>query len=315
MSTDNTELLSKFLNEFNQMKKQNQEYQMKENTTFQTLTNENSLLTQELNRIKKENQRLVENNAFLTDQLNQLKLLYSETKSELQESFNFIQSINKNMKTGTFENEDKELNKLMEIFSVNSVDQLVMTAEKIKTVMLGVSHLEQFCRSICEIIYDQHEEHYNLDQVFPIIQKWKCDSKYVDCFLYFKNQLEQTLQLKHSTDQQIIDAIKQLQNHQNHDIQAIKSLFKIETNDNFMFKINQVFLLLQDIQQFIKIAKRLLDLDENMKNEACMVYILKLVEKMKQNPYNDSDLIIKIMKMVKVEHPQQILSKLEQLVN
>ncbi|CAD8180111.1 unnamed protein product [Paramecium pentaurelia] len=315
MSTDNTELLSKFLNEYNQLKKQNQEYQMKENTTYQTLSNENSLLTQELNRIKKENQRLIDNNTFLTDQLNQLKLLYSETKSELQESFNFIQSMNKTMKTGTFENEDKDLNKLMEIFSVNSVDQLILTAEKIKTVMLGVSHLEQFCRSICEIIYDQHEEQYNLDQVFPIIQKWKCDSKYVDCFLFFKNQLEQTLQLKHSTDQQIIDAIKQLYNNQNHDLQTIKSLFKIDTNDNFMFKINQIFLLLQDIQQFTKIAKRLLDLDENMKNEACMVYILKLLEKMKQNHFNDPDLIIKIMKIIKVEHPQQIISKLEQLTN
>ncbi|CAD8116864.1 unnamed protein product [Paramecium sonneborni] len=315
MSTDNTELLSKFLNDYNQLKKQNQEYQMKENTTYQTLSNENQLLNQELNRIKKENQRLLENNAFLTDQLNQLKLLYSETKSELQESFNFIQSMNKNMKTGTFENEDKDLNKLMEIFSVNSVDQLIMTAEKIKTVMLGVSHLEQFCRSICEIIYDQHEEHYNLDQVFPIIQKWKCDSKYVDCFLFFKNQLELTLSLKHSTDQQIIDAIKILQNNQNNDIQAIKQLFKIDSNDNFMFKINQIFLLLQDIQQFIKIAKRLLDLDENMKNEACMVYILKLLEKIKQNNFNDPDLILKIMKIMKVEHPQQILSKLEQLTN
>ncbi|CAD8084060.1 unnamed protein product [Paramecium sonneborni] len=315
MSTDNTELLSKFLNDYNQLKKQNQEYQMKENTSLLTLTNENQLLNQELNRIKKENQRLIECNTFLTDQLNQLKLLYSETKSELQESFNFIQSMNKNMKTGTFENEDKDLNKLMEIFSVNSVDQLIMTAEKIKTVMLGVSHLEQFCRSICEIIYDQHEEHYNLDQVFPIIQKWKNDSKYVDCFLFFKNQLEQTLSLKHSTDQQIIDAIKLLQNNQNQDIQTIKQLFKIDSNDNFMFKINQIFLLLQDIQQFIKIAKRLLDLEENMKNEACMVYMLKLLEKIKQNHFNDPDLIIKIMKIIKVEHPQQILQKLEQLVN
>ena len=30
--------------------------------------------------------------------------------------------MNKNMKTGTFENEDKDLNKLMDIFSVNSID-------------------------------------------------------------------------------------------------------------------------------------------------------------------------------------------------
>lgn len=34
----------------------------------------------------------------------------------------------------------------MEIFSVNTMEQLLATAEKVKTVMLGVSHLELFCR-------------------------------------------------------------------------------------------------------------------------------------------------------------------------
>ncbi|CAK65467.1 unnamed protein product (macronuclear) [Paramecium tetraurelia] len=315
MSTDNTELLSKFLNEYNQLKKQNQEYQMKENSTYQSLINENQLLVQELNRIKKENQRLIDNNTFLTDQLNQLKELYQETKQELQESFNFIQTINKTMKTGTFEHDDRDINKLMEIFSVNSMEQLLTTAEKIKTVMLGVAHLESFCRQICEIIYDQNEEQYNLEQVFPIIQKWKFDSKYVDCFLNFKNQLEQTLSLKQSTDSQIIDAIKSLQNTSNNDIQTIKSLFKIDSSDNLMFKMNQTFILLQDIQQFIKIAKRLLDLDENMKSEACMIYILKIIEKIKQNQFNDPDLILKIMKTLKVDHPSQILAKLESCTN
>ena len=83
-----------------------------------------------------------------------MKDLYAETKSELQESFNFIQSINKTIKTGTFEHDDRDINKLMEIFSVSTMEQLLATAEKVKTVMLGVSHLELFCRQICEIIYD-----------------------------------------------------------------------------------------------------------------------------------------------------------------
>ncbi|CAD8119663.1 unnamed protein product [Paramecium sonneborni] len=215
--------------------------------TYQSLTKENQLLVQELNKIKKENQRLIDNNSFLTDQLNQLKELYQETKQELQESFNFIQTINKTIKTGTFEHDDNDINKLMEIFSVNSMEQLLITAEKVKTVMLGVAHLEQFCKQICELIYDQNEEQYNLEQVFPIIQKWKFDSKYVDCFLIFKNQLEQTLQLKQSTDSQIYDAIKSLQNTSNNDIQTIKQLFKIDSSENLMFKMSQTFILLQDI--------------------------------------------------------------------
>ena len=48
-----------------------------------------------------------------------------------------------------------------------------------------------------------------------------------------------------------------------------------------------------------------------MKNEACMVYILKVLEKMKLTPFTDPDLVLKIMKILKVDHPSLILSKLE----
>jgi len=70
---------------------------------------------------------------------------------------------------------------------------------------------------------------------------------------------------------------------------------------------------LSDVSRFIKIAKRLLEFDENMRNEACLTYILKLLEKMKLQAFNDPDLIWKIIRLLHIEHPSQILPMLEAL--
>ena len=48
-----------------------------------------------------------------------------------------------------------------------------------------------------------------------------------------------------------------------------------------------------------------------MRSEACLTYILKLLEKIKMNKYNDPDLIMKILKALKVDDPVQILCKIE----
>ena len=67
--------------------------------------------------------------------------------------------------------------------------------------------------------------------------------------------------------------------------------------------MNQIFIQLNDIQKFIKFAKKIMDLDEEMREEAVLSYIIKVLEKMKMGKYNDADLILKIMKILKLEDP------------
>lgn len=177
MATEGVEYLSKLIDDYNSLKKSTQDQsehikklnQKAEQLSFQSISlqNENQLLNQELARLKKENH-------YLNDQLNKSKELYSEAMKELESSYHFYQSINR---------ERQIIEKLQEIFSVNSLEQLVLTGEKIKTVMLGVNQLEAFCRTICQIIYDEKEENYDLEGAVQLIHKLKLDSKYVECFV------------------------------------------------------------------------------------------------------------------------------------
>ncbi len=48
------------------------------------------------------------------------------------------------------------------------------------------------------------------------------------------------------------------------------------------------------MQRFIKIVKKLLDLDDDMRQDACFAHILKIVENFKLNKFNDFDFIINV---------------------
>ena len=60
--------------------------------------------------------------------------------------------------------------------------------------------------------------------------------------------------------------------------------------------------------------KKLLDVDPETGADATLSYLMKLLEKMKMNKYADPDLILKIVRALKVEDPVQILPKIEVLL-
>ncbi|KAM3133869.1 hypothetical protein pb186bvf_013984 [Paramecium bursaria] len=308
---------------------------MKINQQSMQFQNEYQQMQQEINRLKRENQKLIEQNSFLSIQMDQLKELYQETKQELQQSFKFIQSFNRKpqqicrqsldtkLKTGTFENDEEDkfvlkeksqntletnyykfyIDQLLEIFAVSSVDQLILAADKIRQVMVGVQQMEQFCRQICDLVIEEGEFN-NFEVLIGAIQKWKLDSQYVDCFVQFKQQLETTLGLQNSNETQIFEQIKSLQQQQRQgesnsdqdNINKLKQLFQI-TDEPFMFSMNQIYVLLQDIQLFIKLIKRQFELDENFKNNDCLMFVLKYCEQTKKdNSQVRKDIITDVLK-------------------
>jgi len=60
---------------------------------------------------------------------------------------------------------------------------------------------------------------------------------------------------------------------------------------------------LNSLQSFIRIVKKLLDVDPETGADATLSYLMKLLEKMKMNKYADPDLILKIVRALKVEDP------------
>ncbi|KAL4510251.1 hypothetical protein ABPG72_010444 [Tetrahymena utriculariae] len=231
------------------------------------------------------------------------------------------------------------IQQLCDIYAVKSEDELVQCAQKTELIMQAIPKMESLLQQITEIVFGNNsyqpqdnlnKKEKNIDKIVPILLNWQQEIKLIDQFVVFKDRLCQVLQLnqEHSTDKDIIQAIENLkmqvntQVSQSSQIQEIKQqkqivefmkLFEIGEDDNVQSKISQIFLQLNDIQRFIKITKKLLDLDEDMRSEACLTYILKLLEKIKLNKYNDPDLIIKIQKALKVDDPVQILPKIESL--
>ncbi|EAR97069.1 hypothetical protein TTHERM_00196600 (macronuclear) [Tetrahymena thermophila SB210] len=229
------------------------------------------------------------------------------------------------------------IQQLCDIYAVESEDELVQCAQKTELVMQAIPKMESLLQQITEIVFgnnsqqphdNSNKKEKNIDKIVPILLNWKQEIKLIDQFVLFKDKLCQTLQLneEHSTDKDIIIAIDNLkmqvntqiqqsvqnqENKQQKQIIEFMKLFEIGEDDNVQTKISQIFLQLNDIQRFIKITKKLLELDEDMRSEACLTYILKLLEKMKLNKYNDPDLIIKIQKALKVDDPVQILPKIE----
>ncbi len=49
--------------------------------------------------------------------------------------------------------------------------------------------------------------------------------------------------------------------------------------------------------------KKILDLDQEMRPEAVLSYLIKLLEKMKMEKYNDPDILLKLQSILKVDEP------------
>lgn len=65
-----------------------------------------------------------------------------------------------------------------------------------------------------------------------------------------------------------------------------------EEDKNNDSRMEEILKQLSDIQKFIEMCKRILDLDEEMGSDSCLTYIVNVLERMKMNKYNDVDLIM-----------------------
>lgn len=83
--------------------------------------------------------------------------------------------------------------------------------------------------------------------------------------------------------------------------------------ENIIVQLKNIFNLMKEIKNFIKISKQILELGNEFKEEDVLSHILKVLEKMKLSKFNDTDLILKIMKILKIEEPAFILDKISSL--
>lgn len=154
-------------------------------------------------------------------------------------------------------------------------------------------------------------------------------------FIIFKNKLCATLEINQVedevTDTDIVNEIdglkhliislqdenQKLQSSEdvksNKQIEEFMKLFGIGLEDNIPQKMNQIYMQFNDMQKFIRITKKILDLDEEMRSEAVLTYTIKLLEKMKLNKNQDIDLLLKLQKLLKADDICQILPRVEKM--
>ena len=63
-----------------------------------------------------------------------------------------------------------------------------------------------------------------------------------------------------------------------------------------------------------KIAQKLLNLDENMKNETCLTHMLKVLERIKMNKKEDIDFLMKLESEFKTIDNDYILKKIKSTI-
>ena len=63
-----------------------------------------------------------------------------------------------------------------------------------------------------------------------------------------------------------------------------------------------------------KIARKLLNLDENMKNETCLTHMLKVLERIKMNKKEDIDFLMKLESEFKTIDNDYILKKIKSTI-
>ena len=113
-------------------------------------------------------------------------------------------------------------------------------------------------------------------------------------------------------DAKMLAQVEQIKNAKH--INEMIKLFGINDENGVVVRMNQIFQQLNDINKFIRISKQLLELDEDMREEVVLSYIIKLCEKMKMQKYNDPDLVLKLMRILKVEDPSLLISKVRSFI-
>lgn len=107
---------------------------------------------------------------------------------------------------------------------------------------------------------------------------------------------------------------------------SIFKMFEVDNEEKLIIKISTIFAQFQDFNHFLKVInllnfnqymtkfkqliKKLLDLDEEMKIEAVLSYIMKLLERMKLRKNEDIETLMKIEKELKITDHEQLLNKI-----
>ncbi|EGR27685.1 hypothetical protein IMG5_191030 [Ichthyophthirius multifiliis] len=200
---------------------------------------------------------------------------------------------------------------LCDIYQVENENQLIQCAQKTELVMQAIPKMENILQQITQVLFGEKKKVQSIDKIVPILQKQQQDLKLIDQFFNFKNILCTLLDLdEECTDKDIIEQIKIKKKNQII-LQKIQSLFKVDNIEYLFEKLQNFNSQIVGMQRFIKIIKKLLELDEDMRQDACFTHILKLIENFK---INDFDLVFNIQKKLNLTDHNQILQKIDLLI-
>lgn len=207
----------------------------------------------------------------IKDMKNEFFSSHNSLKSSYQKALDEVQHKNQVLehKCNQLDSQDNKqiVEQVCQILALKNPNHLVKAVQKLEKVLRAVPHLEAFIKEICNLV--QHSTKTKTSQLEEVVPQLKHQLTELSQLKKFKHQLTTYLSLpKNTTYEEILkhSAFSQ----------KFCLLFEVETMSQAEETMNSVFLTIQELSNFLKVARKKLKLPQEASMESVLMHLKSL---------------------------------------